>query len=41
VDQLVAPSAEVEAEFVLDLLDLLIEVGDRFHDVGFATHEAG
>jgi hypothetical protein len=29
----------VEAEFVLDLLDLLVEAGDRLHDVRFAAHE--
>jgi len=30
---------KLKSEFVLDLLNLLVEVGNRFHDFGFAADE--
>jgi hypothetical protein len=38
--QLVVRGVEMEAELIADGLDLLVEVGDRLHDFGFAAHVA-
>jgi hypothetical protein len=38
--QLVVRGVEMEAELVANGLDLLVEVGDRLHDFGFAAHVA-
>ncbi|KFB72922.1 MAG: hypothetical protein AW09_001861 [Candidatus Accumulibacter phosphatis] len=40
MDQLVIRRVEMEAEFIGDGFDLLIEVGDCLHDFGFAAHVA-